>query len=314
MDHATSVFGYLNTHNVATVPEKEYHEWASRQKTYFLDKTKEVLEKSKEFFFLSSYDDELQNLCIHGVGTLKLKCSNYAEAKSIIVDPGSNDKETQNRITNLIAAMEKYCSENGYEILDIYTNDFNLTAPVVRCKSAYALAAHYKTTTGIDEYVYRRQLAVDYGGDPINWRDMCLWYLDSTFCQSTISPLRVGVYDEQKEIRSFTSSEFGYMSGDMQDGKPLKFTLYNCNNNTKSVQGINVVALIHNGIGNDILLQQLISKSTLSPDFFVVFTHEFEGNNFLGIKVVTWQDVFLRILEVRTQHLQHEELSYRQVK
>lgn len=177
-DYYDSIFNFYRSASLRVVRDEQFRSWINNlqdlnvtSKSYFYNKY--------EFFVNGDFSqDKVRPKC---VAILKKNRNYSAEVKSIIVSDHAlnHDKD----LDDLVRVIEMYCAETGIRTVEFYTNTFNKTSNyfISRDNDYYLLFKREIDSRLNYEYVFRRNILIDYFGDTSNWRDLSLWFLEAIF-------------------------------------------------------------------------------------------------------------------------------------
>ena len=304
--YTEDILAFFEGKCVHTVPHEEFRDWLVRQEKYLqrngIDSSSAG--KKKEFFFIGEpgVGDYFN---VTGVAVVKFPSASLAQTKCILVD--RDEEHHRGDARSLLRVIEKYCSENSFANLEIFTNERDDTTHLGRDHSAYQLAYFIKSFNGIDEFVYRRKLVPDYLGDPTNWRDLALWFLDTQFSEVFPVPTRGDGPAHTGAGHSFRDVSYGYLCGPLKaDEYPYRIAFNLVGLAETSIREPDVFfrasVVVVNREVDDVEVAEL-AASAEHVDICFLFVHECRGQrDHPGIRVTTWSDVFERILWVRQQN------------
>lgn len=299
-DYYESVFNFYKKKRLKIVPKAQYNFWIE---------SLEDLSKNNKSYFYNKYEifvngqfSETETIVKPFCSAILKRCKNYsAEVKSIIVEDSGNGK-SENELHDLVKIIEAYCAETGIKHLDFYTNTLNRTANYFfnENKKYHLLFNRQMDSKSNLEYVFRRNILIDYFGDTTNWRDMCIWFLESTYLpyHSQKDFPTCLVINNNNSVDSFLDLP-EFQSGCFEDDQyfTVSYSIKNKNvfDRLSQLTEINFQAYVFNKNCQKTFIEETMLNND-KADIILIFTLSsmyFEKNK--KVRNFTWQDIIDQI-------------------
>lgn len=306
-DYYSSVFDFFKENQVEVVSEDQYQFWIKNLED--LNKTNKSYFYNKYEFFVNGSFSDIKPVVKPFCAAILKRCLNYtAEVKSIIVEKvhSAEAQEAQKKLNQLTNIIEIYCAESGIRILDYYTNTINNTSSYFlnQDKSYYLLFKREIDSKRNYEYVFRRNILINYFGDTTNWRDMCIWFLESIYLplpSQKDSPTQIRIGNSfQTSFLNLPEFQNGFFNPN--DSLKIEFTLSNNYLPSGRYEKTQVYfsAFIFGCEFGKNKIEKIIKKEK-EGDIIIVFTLKNMNFSNSRIRNVTWDDITAQISNIH-QH------------